>query len=61
MRIRNVQQAFREIKENDPNTAISEYMIRKIVYSGEIPTIKTGNKRLFDMEALNEYLGGSTN
>lgn len=59
MKIRTVQQAYREIKANDPDTALSEYMIRQIVYGGYIPTIQTGNKKLFDMEALTNYLEGN--
>ncbi|MCR5034400.1 MAG: DNA-binding protein [Clostridia bacterium] len=57
-RIRTVQQAFKEIKEADPDTAVTEYMVRKIVYSGEIPTVRTGNKRLFDLDELLHYLKG---
>lgn len=58
MKIRSVQSAFAEIKAEDPATAITEYMIRKIVYGGEIPVIQRGNKKLFDMEVLLHYLEG---
>ena len=58
MKIRSVQAAYAEIKEADPATAITEHMIRKIVYGGEIPTIQTGNKKLFDLEVLLHYLEG---
>ena len=58
MKLRTVQSAYREIKAADPETAVTEYLIRQIVYGGAIPTIKSGNKRLFSMDALLHYLEG---
>lgn len=54
--IRTAAQAFREIKANDPQTAISERQIRAIMKSGVIPVLKQGNKTMVNMEVLVDYL-----
>lgn len=58
MRVRSVRQAYEEIKGDDPDTAITEYAIRKIVYEGNIPCILSGNKRLFCKEDLEDFIRG---
>lgn len=55
-RIRTIQQAAAELKQNDSSTAITPYAIRQMVLSGAIPHIKAGNKYLISMEVLENYL-----
>lgn len=55
MRIRTISQAHREIKDADPETAITEYRIRQLVVDGVIPSTKSGAKYLIDMDKLQEY------
>lgn len=63
IRIRTIQQAAKEFKEVDSNTAVTEFYIRSLAKSGEIPAKKTGNKYLINMELLEKYLeqGGDGN
>jgi len=57
-RLRDVKKIYEYIKESDPDTAVTEYLIRKIVYEGYVPYIQTGNKRLTTIEAVISYLEG---
>ena len=53
--IRTIKSAAEEIKRNDPNSAITEYRIRQLVNENSIPFIAVGNRRLINMEDLNNY------
>lgn len=55
-RMRTIQEAAKELREKDPNTAITPYAIRRMVLSGTIPHIKAGKKRLINMDILERYL-----
>lgn len=57
-RIRSIHDAHVLLKEEDSNTAVTEYFIRKLVNEGTIPSFKTGNKSLVDVDVLQEYLYG---
>jgi len=56
MRMRTIKQAIDEIKQFDPNTAISERAIRRLVTTSMIPSVKIGCKYLLSMESLEKYL-----
>ena len=56
VRIRTIEQAYQEIKQNDPNTALSKYRFRQLVETGEIPSTKSWVKSLVDMEQVEKYL-----
>lgn len=55
-KLRSVQKLFQMIKELDPESDVTEYLIRKLVYEGYVPTIECGNKRLANFEDLCAYL-----
>ena len=57
-RIRTIGKAYQEIKRTDPDSCVSEYYIRQIVMSGHIKSKKSGNRYLFDLDELEEYLKG---
>lgn len=57
-RIRSISDAHKILKEEDSNTAVTEYFIRKLVTEGAIPSFKTGNKHLLDVDVLQAYLYG---
>ena len=59
MRIRTVDKAYEEIKRIDPDTCISKSYIRQIVMSGDIKSKRSGNRYLFDLDELEEYLKGN--
>lgn len=57
-RIRSIQQAVVMIKQSDPETEISEYLVRKLANNGEIRSIKSGNKVMVDYDSLLAYICG---
>lgn len=44
------------IKELHEETGLSEWNIRQRAKSGRIPAIKSGNRWIFDIDLVNEYL-----
>lgn len=59
-RIRTIQQAYNEIKEKDPDTAFSCHLLRQLVSSGAIPSIKAGTRFLINMEVVEKYVNEVT-
>jgi len=57
-KLRTIDTAYKEIKETDPDTAITKWAIRQAVSGGYIPCRKVGNKRLFTIENLLKYFEG---
>lgn len=55
-RIRSVNKLFQMIKDSDPETEVSEYLVRKLVYEGYIPSVQSGSKKLASFEDLSAYL-----
>ena len=51
-RIRTIDQAYDEIKRQDPETAISRYLVRAMINDGTVPSIKNGKKKLVDVDVL---------
>ena len=58
-RIRSISDARKLLAEEDKDTAVTEYFIRKLVTEGMIPSFKTGNKHLVDVDVLHDYLYGN--
>lgn len=57
-KIRTIRKAAAEIKKEDPDTAITEYFIRQLVNTGEIPSMKAKSKSMINMQDLYDYIGG---
>lgn len=55
-RMRTIPKAYEEIKALDPNTCISMRGLRKIIGSGDVPTVKISNKALVNLDLLIDYL-----
>ena len=53
---RTISAAAAEIAETDPNTAINEWMLRTLVRTGVIPSVKRGNRYLVALEDIEAYL-----
>ena len=51
-RMRTIAQAYKAIKESDPNTAFTMRALRRMVDNKEIPTVSIGNKRLINLDLL---------
>ena len=54
-RMRTIPKAYEEIKKIDPDTSISMRLLRKLVNSGQIPTVKVSNKILIRSCLKNKY------
>lgn len=54
--LRAPRKASEYFKARDPNTAITEAFIRKLIREGEIPTVKNGVKVLVSIESIEEYV-----
>ena len=55
-RMRTVSEAALELKKLDPNTAVTEYHIRRLAVSGKLPRLKAGKKYLINFDTLLDYL-----
>lgn len=53
-RVRTIRETANIIKEMDPKTQLTEKTIRKMVSEGTIPSFKTGNKYLINVDKLIE-------
>ncbi len=64
-RLRAARAIAEHYKALDPETMISEFMIRRLMDEGKLPIIKNGTKKLTSLEAVDEYLnthlGGNSN
>ncbi len=59
--MRLISEAFKQLKEDDPNTNITMYGLRTIINSGKIPVFKLGRKTLINYDALINYFNTISN
>ena len=59
-RMRTLPEAFRELKEQDPNTCYTLRALRSAVNSGALPFVKVGNKTLIDLDNLYKMLSSKS-
>ena len=52
MRLRTIPEAAAFIKARDPETYVSEWMLRKLTKQKKIPAVNYGNKYLIDLARL---------
>ena len=57
-RIRTIQSTLNLIKLQDPETAVTEYMLRQMIISGDIPSFQSGSKYLVDVDVVLKILYG---
>ena len=55
-RIRTINETLQMLKQEDPNSGLSDFLIRKLANSYKIRSFKTGNKILIDFDSLMAYL-----
>lgn len=55
-RMRGIKEAIEEIREFDPDTALTQTFLRRLILRHEIPSVKSGRRYLINMDILNEYL-----
>ena len=58
MRFRTIAKALAELKNIDPDTCISEFVIRKLAQERKISQVKSGNKTMIDFDSLLAFLNG---
>ena len=50
-RMRVISEAFYQLKQDDPGTAITQCALRRMVKAGDIPSVQVGRKSLIDYES----------
>lgn len=55
-RVRLQKDLFPYIKEKDPNTALTPNALRQLVLDGVIPHVKIGNRKLINLDILDDFL-----
>ena len=55
-RMRTIKQAMEHIRAEDPDTALAEYALRRMVVSKAIPSTRIGAKYLLSLDILDEFL-----
>lgn len=58
-RMRTIDQAAAWLRETDPDTAFTKTALRRLVVSGQLPSVRIGYKYLIDLDALERFLRGS--
>lgn len=59
-RMRVISEAYCQLKQDDPNTAITLSALRWMLKSGVIPSVSVGRKSLVNYDLLIEYLQSGT-
>ena len=59
MRMRTVDQAAAWLREQDPETALTKTALRRLVVTGQLPSVHVGQKYLISLETLEDYLAGA--
>ena len=58
--MRTIDEAAAFLRQADPNTAVTKTALRRLVTSGQIPSVRVGAKCLVDLGVLDEFFGGQT-
>lgn len=58
-RMRTIAAAHKEIKELDPNSALTQNQMRIMVKTGKIPCVKAGRHVLINLDILIDYLNSA--
>ena len=59
-RMRTIEQAAAWLKAGDPETAFTPTALRRLVTTGQLPSVRVGQKYLLDLDALTGFLSGRT-
>lgn len=55
-RMRYQEAAITQLRAEDPDTPVTPYMLKRLLATGAIPSIKVGRRRLFNYDDLLDYL-----
>lgn len=53
--VRTINQIARILREEDPNTAITEKTLRRAVRDGQLPHRKVGTRTLLNLDTVRKY------
>lgn len=59
-RMRTIAEAIQEVKNIDPQTALPLTALRRMIKTGELPSVRAGCKYLVNLDTLFEYLSNPT-
>ena len=57
-RMRTPHGAAEFLREQDPGCAITEHYIRRLIKTGQLPSVRAGVKYLVNVDLLIDYLKG---
>lgn len=57
-KMRTAAGAVAYLKEQDPDCAITEHYIRRLIKTGQLPSVRAGVKYLVNVDLLIDYLKG---
>ena len=57
-KMRTIDQAAAWLRENDPECALTKTALRRLAVSGELPSVRVGQKYLINLETLVDFLRG---
>jgi hypothetical protein len=55
-RMRTIAEAIQEVKRADPQTALTQTALRRMIKTGELPSVRAGCKYLVNLDVLFDYL-----
>ena len=58
-RMRTIDQGADWLRKTDPDTALTKTALRRLVTTGQLPSVRIGQKYLLDLDTLTEYLKGT--
>ena len=58
-RIRTINQTVRELKKEDPETAITPFFVRQLCIEGAGFSQKSGDKYLINLDVFYDFLSGN--
>ena len=56
IKLRLIADAYGQLKQDDPDTAITLCALRRMVKAGDIPTVRVGRKALINYDLLSQHL-----
>lgn len=56
VKLRLISEVFVQLKQDDPDTAITLCALRRMVKAGDIPTVRVGRKALINYDLLLQHL-----
>ncbi len=58
--MRTINEAAAYMVQADPRTAVTKTALRRLITSGQIPSVRVGAKYLVDLGVLDDFFGGQS-